>query len=59
MVFGTQKLFDRRISASIDVRNLFNAKWLDPGFRTADGLVYSTVLEQPGANGIIKLGITL
>jgi len=57
--FGTRKLFDRRISASIDIRNLFNTKWLDPGFRTADGLVYSTVLEQPGANGLFKLGITL
>ncbi|HTR31021.1 MAG TPA: TonB-dependent receptor [Puia sp.] len=59
VAFGTRKLIDRRISASIDIHNLLNAKWLDPGFRTADGLVYSTVLEQPGANGIIKLGITL
>lgn len=59
LVFGTRKLFDRRISASIDIHNLFNARWLDPGFRTADGLVYSTVLEQPGTNGIIKVGITL
>ncbi|HET6256059.1 MAG TPA: TonB-dependent receptor [Puia sp.] len=59
LVIGTTKLFDRHISASIDIHNLFNAKWLDPGFRTADGLVYATVLEQPGANAIIKLGITL
>jgi outer membrane cobalamin receptor len=59
LVFGTRKLFNRRIEASIAIHNVFNTKWLDPGFRTADGLVYSTVLEQPGTNGLIKLGITL
>jgi iron complex outermembrane receptor protein len=56
---GTKRLFNRRVSGSIDIHNLFSTKWLDPGFRTADGLVYATVLEQPGANGIIKLGISL
>lgn len=58
-VFGTTKLFSGHVSASLDIHNLFNTKWLDPGFRTADGLVYATVLEQPGSNGIIKLGISL
>jgi len=58
-VLTTGKIFDKRISASVAVHNLFNIRWLDPGFRTADGLVYSTVLEQPGRNGIFKICVTL
>ena len=58
-VISTEKLFKSGITASVNIHNLFNTKWLDPGFRTADGLVYSTVLEQPGASGIFKIGITL
>jgi outer membrane cobalamin receptor len=56
---NTTKLFKNRITASLIVRNIFNAKWLDPGFRTADGLLYSTVLEQPGINGLFKIGVSL
>jgi outer membrane receptor for ferrienterochelin and colicins len=56
---STGKLFDKGITVSFDVRNLFNVQWLDPGFRTADGLVYSTVLEQPGRTGLFKIGIDL
>jgi outer membrane receptor protein involved in Fe transport len=55
----TKKLFKDRITASVNVHNLFNVKWLDPGFRTADGFLYSTVLEQPGTNGLFKIGISL
>ena len=58
-VISTEKLFKSGITASVNIHNLFNTKWLDPGFRTGDGLVYSTVLEQPGASGIFKIGITL
>ncbi len=56
---STQPLFKQKITASITVHNLLNTKWLDPGFRTADGLLYSTVLEQPGINGLFKIGISL
>jgi len=55
---STTKLFNNRISAAFEVHNLFNTKWLDPGFRTADGLLYSTVLEQPGINGLFKVGVS-
>jgi len=58
-VISTQKLFGNRVSASINVHNIFNVKWLDPGFRTADGFLYSTVMEQPGMNGLFKIGIDL
>lgn len=58
-VVSTGKLFKERITASLAIHNVFNTKWLDPGFRTADGLVYSTVLEQPGINGLFKIGISL
>jgi outer membrane receptor for ferrienterochelin and colicins len=54
---STKKLFNDRVSASITVRNLFNTKWLDPGFRSADGFLFSTVLEQPGISGLFKIGI--
>src|SRR5205085_9862055 len=56
-VISTQKLFNNRITASINVRNIFNTTWLDPGFRSADGLIYSTVLEQPGRTVLFKVGI--
>jgi outer membrane cobalamin receptor len=54
---SSNKIFKDRVTASLNVRNIFNVKWLDPGFRTADGLLYSTVLEQPGINGLFKIGI--
>jgi iron complex outermembrane receptor protein len=59
LVVGTAKLFNTGITASLNIHNLFNTKWLDPGFRTADGFLYSTVLEQPGINGLFKIGINL
>ncbi len=58
-VVSTGKLFKSGVTASLNIHNLFNTKWLDPGFRTADGLLYSTVLEQPGINGLFKIGINL
>ncbi|HMG68174.1 MAG TPA: hypothetical protein VK588_10825, partial [Chitinophagaceae bacterium] len=56
---STKKIYKDKITASVNIHNLFNTKWLDPGFRTADGLLYSTVLEQPGINGLFKIGISL
>ena len=58
-VISTKELFNKGITASLNIRNLFDVKWLDPGFRTADGLLFSTVLEQPGINGLFKIGIKL
>jgi outer membrane cobalamin receptor len=58
-VLSTKELFNKGITASINIRNVFNTKWLDPGFRTADGFLFSTVLEQPGINGLLKVGIKL
>jgi outer membrane receptor for ferrienterochelin and colicins len=55
----TERFFKNRISASVTVRNLFNVKYLDPGFRSADGAIYSTVLEQPGINGLFKICLNL
>lgn len=54
---STGKLYKNKITASLNIHNIFNTKWLDPGFRTADGNLYSTVLEQPGINGLFKIGI--
>lgn len=59
VVISVPKVFDKRVSASLNVRNVFNVNYLDPGFRAADGQTYSTVLEQPGVNGLLKIGITL
>jgi outer membrane receptor for ferrienterochelin and colicins len=58
-VISTKELFNAGITASLNIHNVFNANWLDPGIRTADGLLFSTVLEQPGTNGIFKIGIKL
>ena len=59
LVISTKELFNKGITASVNLRNVFNVKWLDPGFRTADGYLFSTVLEQPGINGLFKIGIKL
>jgi outer membrane receptor protein involved in Fe transport len=56
---NTERVFKNRISAGITVRNLFNVKYLDPGFRSADGFIYSTVLEQPGINALLKISVNL
>lgn len=56
---NTEKFFKDRISASFTVRNLFNVKYLDPGFRSADGFLYSTVVEQPGISGLFKICLNL
>lgn len=56
-MLSTKELFNNRITVSLNVHNIFNTKWFDPGFRTADGFLYSTILEQPGMNGLIKVGI--
>ncbi|MEP6584015.1 MAG: TonB-dependent receptor plug domain-containing protein [Ginsengibacter sp.] len=58
-VVTTGKLFNKGITASLNIHNVFDTKWLDPGFRSADGYLFSTVLEQPGVNGLFKIGITL
>ena len=56
-VLSTTEMFNKKITVSLNVYNIFNTKWLDPGFRTAEGVLFSTVLEQPGINGFIKVGI--
>ncbi len=55
MAVTTQKFFDNRVCLGLTVKNIFNVKYLDPGIRTADGVLYSTVLEQPGTIGIFKI----
>jgi outer membrane receptor for ferrienterochelin and colicin len=54
----TRKFLQNHVYASFTVKNLFNITYLDPGPRSADGLLYSTVLEQPGIMGIFKLGVS-
>jgi hypothetical protein len=54
---NTSRLFNNRVSASLMIHNLFNTHWLDPGFRTGDGIIYATVLEQPGINGLFKIAL--
>ena len=58
-VISSTKLFGNKVTASINIQNIFNTNWLDPGFRTADGVLYSTVLEQPGRTALFKMGINL
>jgi outer membrane receptor for ferrienterochelin and colicins len=53
------KIRNTCVSFTFEVRNIFNVTWLDPGFRTADGNIYSTVLEQPGRTFLFKANIDL
>ncbi len=59
VVITTARMFDNHISASINIRNLFDVKYLDPGFRTADGIATSTVIDQVGRNSLFKVVFTL
>jgi iron complex outermembrane receptor protein len=58
-VISTEKLFDDKVSASINVRNLFNSTYTDPGIRFADGKLYSTILEQPERSVLFKVTVNL
>lgn len=51
----THKFFNDHFYISLTVKNLFDVKYLDPGVRAADGVLYSTVLEQPRITGILKI----
>jgi outer membrane receptor protein involved in Fe transport len=59
VVLTTRKYFENRVSASVNIRNIFNEVYLDPGMRTADGGLYSTVLEQPGRSAMFKIMVDL
>jgi outer membrane receptor for ferrienterochelin and colicins len=59
LVISAKKLFDNRVSASFNIRNLFNQTYYDPGIRAADGNLFSTVLEQPGINGLFKITVSI
>ncbi len=56
--FRTRALFNERVTASLNINNLFNTLWLDPGFRTADGFLFSTVLEQPKRTAMLKVAVS-
>ena len=58
-VITSAKFLNNQVTASLNIHNLFDVKWLDPGFRTADGFLFSTVLEQPGVNGVFKISVNL
>ncbi|RZM23573.1 MAG: hypothetical protein EOO88_25740, partial [Pedobacter sp.] len=59
LVVNTVELFGKGISFTVNIQNVFNTTWLDPGFRTADGSLYSTVMEQPGRRGLVKVALRL
>lgn len=59
LVISTKKIFNERVSASINIRNLLNQKYYDPGIRTADGNFYPTVIEQPGINALFKITVSI
>jgi outer membrane receptor for ferrienterochelin and colicins len=56
---NSEKFFRNRLSVGFTLRNIFDVKYLDPGIRSADGMIYSTVLEQPGINGLLKIKVDL
>lgn len=57
-MLSAKDVLKKGISASLSIRNIFDTEWLDPGFRTADGFLYATVLEQPGINALFKIGVS-
>lgn len=55
----SEKFFKNRLSVAFTLRNVFDVQYLDPGIRYADGMIYSTVLEQQGINGLLKIKVDL
>jgi len=58
-VISTKPLFENRVRASVNIRNLFNHEYLDPGIRSANGNLEATALEQPGINALFKISVSL
>lgn len=58
LTITSHKFWQNHVYASFSVKNLFDVNYLDPGPRSADGYLYSTVLEQPGIMGILKLSVS-
>jgi len=59
VVLSTKKFFKSRVSASLNIKNVFDVHYLEPGMRTADGVLYATVMEQPGRNVLFKVSVNL
>lgn len=59
LVISTKKLFNNHVSASLNIRNLFNQTYYDPGIRVADGNFYPTVMDQPGINALFKISVSM
>ncbi len=59
VVLSANNLLHRGISASLNVRNVFNQKYYDPGIRAANGNFYATLIDQPGINVLFKIGISI
>lgn len=57
-VISTNKILNNRVTASINIHNLFNVNYLDPGLRAGDGNILPTVLDQPGLTGLFKIGVS-
>ena len=58
LVFSTHKLFNDRMSASINIRNLTNQTYFDPGWIPNTNLC-GTVHEQMGINGLFKITVSI
>jgi iron complex outermembrane receptor protein len=59
LIINTKPIFNNRVSLSLNIRNLFNQKYYDPGIRSADGIFYPTVCDQPGLNALFKISISI
>jgi outer membrane receptor protein involved in Fe transport len=58
IVLSTRKLFNDRVSASINIRNLTNQTYFDPGWRPKTDLS-GTVHDQRGINGLFKITVNI
>jgi iron complex outermembrane receptor protein len=57
LTVSSKRFFKERVGVDLIIKNLFNAVYFDPGIRSGDGNRFATLHEQPGINGLLKLGL--
>lgn len=55
LTLSTHQLYNNKVKLTFQLNNLFNTTYFHPGIRAANGGFYSTVHDQPGRNGYIKI----
>lgn len=57
LALQTGSFLDGHLNVHLRVNNVFNERYVDPGHRSANGIQYSPVSEQPGRHVLVQLRV--